>query len=94
MKAKVAIDQIRHNYATGWVYTDSLTEEQQRQLGVDITADYADLIEVEVDFTVGFHSGMVEVLGVSAFSDSGHVDVMDAVRIDELEMDIEQGYLC
>lgn len=99
MKAKVMVEKIRCNYAEGWVYTDALTEEQQIQLGVDITADYADLVEVEIDFTpkyafmMGSDDNRIEVTDVRAFKDGNSVDITNIVRIDELEMDIEEEYL-
>lgn len=97
MKVTVAVDKIRHNYAEGWIYSDELTDEQQAKLGLDKMAEYAETVDVEIDFTIKYpyerHHGGIEVTDVIAFKGPNKVNIKNNVKIDELEISIEEEYL-
>lgn len=92
MKAKVFVETIRRRYAMGWLYSDTLTMVQLGELGLIMGADYADAVEVEVDFKVRPEDNRVIVTKVIAFNGGEKTDVTHIVRIGELEGDIEEGY--
>lgn len=97
MKATVADVKVKWNYAKGWVYSDTLTDEQRAKLGLDKMDEYAETVDVEIDFTVKYpytkQHGGIEVTNVTAFRGPNKVDIKNSVKIDELEVSIEEEYL-
>lgn len=93
-KLDVIIDRVNHNYAQGCILSDELTEDQLAKLNISEN-DYADVIEVEIDFKSEEIDDILEVRVLKAFAYNGsnYLDITNQVDTSRLEKTLrEEGY--